>query len=521
MACGSSSRIRRRRRIVLKDSIMACTSWARRCRLQRCRLQVEELEDRRLLAGIAPTDVEQVFLERLNDARANPAAYGAAIGLDLSGVAPSQPLAFDPLLIQAALGHSQDMDLRNYFGHNTPEGIDPGARISATGFAWTSWGESIAAGATFTTPDQALKALIIDSGVADLGHRRQLLAIDPMFKTQEQVGIGIVLGGTGTYANYYTIDSASSPDTRPFITGVVYNDSNHSGRYDAGEGLGNVVIHVTGTNAAGQPVDVTTATYETGGYAVRLDSGTYTVTASGGNLAGAVTQTVALGSSNARLDFGPNYNAFVQALYQTALGRTASSGDVAYWSQAVQAIGLAGVTHAINLSTEALERVVDGWYQQYLGRSAFDTQGNFGGQYWVGLLQQGMREEQVLPGILSSQEFYNRSAQALGSPSQTQANDSLYIQALYRQLFINHTAGSAEESFWLSQLPRLGRAGLTSALFNSAEHRAVAITGLYANVLRRTTAPSQQEVNYWVSTGLDLMSICMVFESLPEFVNHS
>ena len=31
--------------------------------------------------------------------RANPAAYGVAIGVDLSGVAPSQPLAFNPYLI--------------------------------------------------------------------------------------------------------------------------------------------------------------------------------------------------------------------------------------------------------------------------------------------------------------------------------------------------------------------------------------------------------------------------------------
>src|SRR4051812_1340071 len=86
---------------------------------RRASLRVDELEPRQLLAGASPTVAEQLFLEALNDARANPAAYGASIGLDLSGVAPGQPLAFNPLLVQAARGHSQDMSDRGYFGHDT------------------------------------------------------------------------------------------------------------------------------------------------------------------------------------------------------------------------------------------------------------------------------------------------------------------------------------------------------------------------------------------------------------------
>src|SRR3954452_5911318 len=116
---------------------------SRACPARRARLRLEELEPRQLLSGTAPTAVEQVFLEQLNDARANPAAYGSSIGLDLSSVAPSQPLAWDPELIQAARGHSQDMSDRTYFSHVTPEGVDPGGRIAAAGFGAVSWGESI------------------------------------------------------------------------------------------------------------------------------------------------------------------------------------------------------------------------------------------------------------------------------------------------------------------------------------------------------------------------------------------
>src|SRR5689334_24893053 len=91
--------------------------FRRPCRMRRSRPELELLETRQLLSGYQPTAVEQLFLEELNDARANPAAYGAAIGVDLSAVAPAQPLAWDPLLIQAALGHSQDMSARDYFAH--------------------------------------------------------------------------------------------------------------------------------------------------------------------------------------------------------------------------------------------------------------------------------------------------------------------------------------------------------------------------------------------------------------------
>ena len=72
-----------------------------------------------------PTNEEQEFLERLNDARANPAAYGESIGIDLSSFQPTMPETFDLDLMQAAVQHSQDMIDRNYFGHYTPEGLSP------------------------------------------------------------------------------------------------------------------------------------------------------------------------------------------------------------------------------------------------------------------------------------------------------------------------------------------------------------------------------------------------------------
>src|SRR5262249_61597556 len=114
-------------------------------------------------------------------------------------------LAFNTLLIEVARNHSQDMNDRRFFAHVNPSGIDPGQRMQAAGFAWTGYGESLIAG--IADPGEALRTLIVDAGIPDLGHRRHLLAIDDFFKNQNQVGIGGVLNGSGPYRHYFTIDS--------------------------------------------------------------------------------------------------------------------------------------------------------------------------------------------------------------------------------------------------------------------------------------------------------------------------
>lgn len=286
---------------------------------------------------MVPTAVEQLLLERLNDARADPAAYGRSIGLDLNNVAPSQPLAFDTRLIEAARLHSQDMSARNYFSHTGSGGSNPGQRLTAAGYPWNGWGESIAAG--FATPEEALKGLIIDAGVPDLGHRRHLLAIDASFKTHQQVGVGIVQNGGGSYRHYYTIDSGYTADRRPFLTGVVYRDNNANGRYDLGEGLGGVTINVPGVGSV--------TTWDTGGFSLQLSAGTYSVTASGGGLASPVTRTVTVGSTNVRLNFTPSTPSNTDWTGWSDLTRTAR--DVAAFQNAdgTQQVFVIGADNAL------------------------------------------------------------------------------------------------------------------------------------------------------------------------------
>jgi uncharacterized protein YkwD len=257
-------------------------------------IRFEGLQSRCLLTGFTPNAAEQAFLEQLNDARANPAAYGAKIGVDLSGVAPSPPLAFDADLIEAARLHSQDMNDNNYFAHNTPQGVTPAQRVAATGYAGGLVAECIDAG----DPDaaSALAGLITDAGNPTLGHRQILLSMDPSLQVQTQVGVGWVPGGSeAAYSDYWTIDDAQPTDVVPELTGAVYIDGNGDGHYDEGDGVPNAQITIAGVG--------TFAAYNTGGFDIPLSPGTYTVTASAPELSVPITKSVTIGSTNVKLDF--------------------------------------------------------------------------------------------------------------------------------------------------------------------------------------------------------------------------
>ncbi len=276
------------------------------------------LEARSLLSGYSPTSIEQLYLEELDDARFDPAAFGVSLGLDLSSVAPSQPLAMSPLLVESARLHSQDMIAQNYFSHTAPDGSGPEQRIQATGFPGTGWAESIEynsepvltsqgfpANYAAANTEYSLGDLIVDQGTPSLGHRIMLLDIGGTFHAMRQVGIGLAFqdspSGSYTYRQTdTTIDMAQTSDSNPFLTGVVFNDTAGNGEYEPGEGLSGVNISVADVGL--------TTTLDSGGYSIQLAPGTYTVTASGGGLPAPITRTVVLGNDNARLNFDQNPN---------------------------------------------------------------------------------------------------------------------------------------------------------------------------------------------------------------------
>jgi len=104
-------------------------------------------------------------------------------------------LRANPVLMQVARAHSQDMVERDFFDHTNPDGQAPWDRLDEAGYAWRACGENIGGG--YATP-QAMFTAWMDSTA---GHREIMLSSD-----YTEIGIGYVTGGR--YGHYWTADFA-------------------------------------------------------------------------------------------------------------------------------------------------------------------------------------------------------------------------------------------------------------------------------------------------------------------------
>jgi len=251
--------------------------------------------------GSAHSALEQLALERVNRARLLPAAEATRFGIALDegipgqlNAAPRQPLALNQLLTEAARLHSTDMLNRDYFAHDTPEGLTPFQRMTQAGYAWITAGENLAwRGTTGQIDEPAFVEaqhadLFVDTGIAGRGHRVTMLTAG--FR---EIGIAIVSGtfhyqGTDFKALMQTQDYGASAGNHCFVLGVVYNDLNGNGQYDHGEGVANSTVTLDGTakqtNAGG---GYTFTISQTGTYLLQFGAGpaqNLTLAAGGPNL---------------------------------------------------------------------------------------------------------------------------------------------------------------------------------------------------------------------------------------------
>ncbi|MFD8049417.1 RNA polymerase [Streptomyces sp. WAC 05379] len=120
----------------------------------------------------APTDTVGQVVALVNKERAN-----AGCG----------PVEEDTLLNKSAQGHSDDMAARDFFDHTNPDGEDPGQRITAAGYRWSTYGENIAMG-------QQTPAAVMESWMNSPGHKANILNCS--FK---DIGVGIHNGPGGPW----------------------------------------------------------------------------------------------------------------------------------------------------------------------------------------------------------------------------------------------------------------------------------------------------------------------------------
>jgi uncharacterized protein YkwD len=142
--------------------------------------------------GIA--DFAATALARINQLR----AAGADCHTQGS-FAPAAPLTWSAQLTQSSEALSQDMVAHNFFSHTGSDGSTLKTRVDATGYAWSSLGENIAAGYS------GLEA-VLTGWMASDGHCANLM--DPDFN---QVGLVCVPGtAANTFNTYWTMDLAKS-----------------------------------------------------------------------------------------------------------------------------------------------------------------------------------------------------------------------------------------------------------------------------------------------------------------------
>jgi uncharacterized protein YkwD len=288
-------------------------------------LGLERLEERQVLSAGGPSPQAQYMLELINQARTNPAAAAArytqnldsslqdtlnfynvdlnAARQQIAGAQVQQPLAWNSTLANAAQNQSQDELNQGVQTHLGADGSDLSARLNKAGYSnRASGGENTFAYAN--SVDQAMDAFMLDWGVPDKGHFRNLLepgtSIQNSFK---DVGIGIVNSNkTGFGPQVITQDFGRQNGEQAELLGVVFNDPNGDNFYEPGEGVGNATIQATNLQSGQQ---ATVQSWDAGGYQIPLAPGQYQVTATvNGQVVG--NQQVSIGTTNVKVDFNLN-----------------------------------------------------------------------------------------------------------------------------------------------------------------------------------------------------------------------
>jgi hypothetical protein len=209
-------------------------------------------------------------------------------------------------------------------------------------------------------------------------------------------------------------------------------------------------------------------------------------------------------------DLSPDLR-YVRGLYTQILNRAGSLPEWTFWAQFLnQPNGRFLIVNAIESTLEARSVLVKGWYNTYLGRAAV------GGEelFWANLIVQGMAEEVVLAGILSSDGYLAITPRILGLPAGTPPSPATYIQALYLQL-LGRAASAADVNFWLPVFQTQGRFAVSFSIVSSVEHRAREVVSYYSTILNRPN-PAPADVLFWANSGVDLGTIRKFFRSTAQ-----
>ena len=215
-----------------------------------------------------PGSVEALFVQWINEARANPWDKAKQLGLNVTKLRDDvgeavagqwdkglPPLKWNRQLTSAAAFHVQDMLARLYYSHVDPEGVGPKQRMEAAGYEPIFCGESLG-GLAFINiiPAEQAARIICDALLKNalLQGSEGAPLLDPLLK---DIGLyldgGQLLLGDNQYNVYILVcdlgrAQRACSDGQGVLWGHVYQDLNGNGRYDKGEGIQGSLIIISG-----------------------------------------------------------------------------------------------------------------------------------------------------------------------------------------------------------------------------------------------------------------------------------
>ena len=171
--------------------------------------------------------------------------------------------------------------------------------------------------------------------------------------------------------------------------------------------------------------------------------------------------------------FRSEVGTWVGHLYQDVLHRTGTTGETQYWASQVTSGHLSRdqVVNSLVNSDEALTYTIQGYYHQYLGANRTLDAGGL--NYWLTTLHNGDRLEDVLAGVLSSQEYYNNHG----------GTDKSFVDGLYQSMFSR--PADAGDLYWVGQLQGSSRTAVVRDFLSMPEYQKGLIDGWYEAFLNR------------------------------------
>jgi Cysteine-rich secretory protein family len=270
-----------------------------------------------------PTDLEQFYLELINETRLDPlgntaryiSSYSPLLSSDpqiqsalnffgvsgeslytaLLGLPSVAPVAWNGKLTDAARAHNQAMIAADSQSHQLPGEAGLGARATNAGYTgWFGLGENVYAYAESVLYGHA--GFMVDWGFgpggmqSPAGHRLNIMDAD-----WTEVGIGVTLESSSTTTvGPQVVTQDFGTRGKAFLLGVAYADGDGDHFYTPGEGVAGLSVQIGGN---------TVQSTSSGGYTFEItDPNDVTITFSGAGLAAPASAIIADFSENVKAD---------------------------------------------------------------------------------------------------------------------------------------------------------------------------------------------------------------------------